>query len=276
MISPARRLRCACPGPVHGGLGAGSHQDGEIGSQIVRFAAGQHERHGQHWVGHADRPAPAKFRIPEEPHQPGDPDRREVPRDQDELLRQDQPPGRRRSRSAGRDRTGHGQFGPPAAALPGQVGRPQPECDAAASIKPARPQRRPRPGHGQRGDDRGDQEGDQVGIEQPGARRQPGRQPEPLFASTQDPYQQPQQQRPDREIKGGRAEQVAGAGDHRCQRNDGTGQRLGCAPAAKLAGEQTGQQHQRPARQRDGSRSSTSDPGARAVISLATRGTNGG
>jgi len=63
--------------------------------------------------------------------------------------------------------------------------------------------------HGQRDDDRGDQEGDQVGIEQPGACRQPGRQPEPLITGTQDPYQQPQQQRPDWEIKGGRAEQVA-------------------------------------------------------------------
>jgi hypothetical protein len=97
---------------------------------------------------------------------------------------------------------------------------------------------------------RGDQEGDQVGIEQPGACRQPGRQPEPLFTGAQYPYQQPQQQRPDREVKGGRAEQMAGAGDHRCQRNDGTGQGLRSPPAAKLAGEQPGQQHQCPACQR--------------------------
>ena len=50
----------------------------------------------------------------------------------------------------------------------------------------------------------------------------------------------------------------------------------GRAPAAKLAGEQPGQHHQPPPASADGSRSTTSDPGARSVISLATRGTNGG
>ena len=172
--------------------------------------------------------------------------------------------------------TGHCQFGPPVAALPGQVGGPQAKCDAAASVEPARPQRRPRPGNGQRDDDRDDQEGDQVGIEHPGACRQPGRQPEPLITGTQDPYQQPQQQRPDREVKGGRAEQVACAGDHRCERNDGTGQGLGSAPPPSSRVSSPVSTTSTPPASADGSRSTTSDPGARLVISLATRGTNGG